>query len=292
MTLRTDNLWAALRGGAKHFTGNHGMVFSASVAFNLLLSSIPILFLSFAAAALVIGRGELPFAQLTELLHNTFPYGAPVLVPTLKKLLQSGKALGVLGTVLLLLASFSATEAIHTSLGVMLGIADRKPFRIRAAFHVLFVFSLTLLTFAAILVPPMWKGFSMLTKGFSAGFDTAFQFLLQAVADIILAGALFAGGMISYRYMAPKPVKWRNALPGTALFLFLLFGIRWGFTFYIRKFSKLNLIYGSLFSIVCFIIVAYLFAAAYLFCACIIGVLERNESGGKPPGEDSGAAEA
>jgi len=148
MTLRTDNLWAALRGGAKHFTGNHGMVFSASVAFNLLLSSIPILFLSF----------------------------------------------------------------------------------------------------AAILVPPMWKGFSQL--------------------------------------------QWRNALHGTALFLFLLYGIRRGFTFYVWKFSRLNLINGSLFSIVCFIIVAYLFAAAYLFCACIIGVLERNESGGKPPGEDSGAADA
>jgi len=292
MTLRTDNLWTVLRGGAKHFAGNHGLVFSASVAFNLLLSAVPILFLAFAAASLIIGRGELPFAQLAELLRNTFPYGAQVLVPTLKGLFRSGKALGLLGSLLLLMASFSATEAIHTSLGVMLGISDRKPFRIRAAFHVFFVFCLTLLTFAAILVPPMWKGFSLLSRGFSAELDTAFQLLLQAIADVTLAGALFAGGMVSYRYMAPKPVQWRNVLPGNLLFLVLLYGIRWGFTFYVRKFSKLNLIYGSLFSIVCFIIVAYLFAAAYLFCACIIGVLEREEGRGISPGEGSGAAKA
>lgn len=291
MTLRTDNLWAVMRDGARHFAGNHGMVFSASVAFNMLLSAIPILFLAFAAASLIIGKSELPFAQLAELLRNTFPYGAQVLVPTLKGLFQSGKALGALGSLLLLLASFSATEAVHTSLGVMLGMSDRKPFRVRAAFHVLFVFFLTLLTFAAILVPPMWKGFSVLTKGFSAGLDSAFQVLLQLIADIILAGVLFAGGMLSYRYMAPRPVQWRNALPGSALLLFLLSGIRWGFTFYVRKFSKLNLIYGSLFSIVCFIIVAYLFAAAYLFCASIIGVLEREEGGRRPPEEGSGAAE-
>lgn len=290
MTLRTDNLWAVIRGGAKHFAANHGMVFSASVAFNLLLSSIPILFLAFAAASLIIGKNELPFAQLAELLRNTFPYGAQVLIPSLKGLFQSGKTLGALGSFLLLLSSFSATEAVHTSLGVMLGMGDRKPFRVRAAFHALFVFFLTLLTFAAILVPPMWKGFSMLTSGYSAGLDSAFQFLLQAIADIILAGVLFAGGMLSYRYMAPTRVRWRNALPGSVLLLFLLYAIRWGFTFYIRKFSKLNLVYGSLFSIVCFIIVAYLFAAAYLFCASIIGVLERDE-GNPSPEEGSGAAE-
>lgn len=292
MTLRTDNLRAVLRGGASHFAGNHGMVFSASLAFNMLLSSIPILFLAFAAASLIIGKNELPFAELAELLRSTFPYGAQILVPTLKSLFQSGKALGVLGSILLLLSSFSATEAVHTSLGVMLGISARKPFRVRALSHVLFVFCLTLLTFAAILVPPMWKGFSLLTKGFSAGLDTAFQVLLQGIADILLAGILFAGGMLSYRYLAPRPVRWRNALPGSFLLLVFLHAIRWGFVFYIRKFSKLNLIYGSLFSIVCFIIVAYLFAAAYLFCASIIGVLEREEGGQKPPEEKSGAAGA
>lgn len=291
MTLRTDNLWPVLRGGAKHFAGNHGMVFSASVAFNLLLSSIPILFLAFAAAALILGERELPFAQLADLLRNTFPYGAQILIPALKNLFQSGKTLGALGSLLLLLSSFSATEAVHTSLGVMLGTAGKKPFRSRAAFHALLVFILTLLTFAAILVPPMWKGISLLMRGFSAGLDSAFQFLLQAVADVVLAGILFTGGMLSYRYMAPKPVRWRNALPGSLLLLCLLYAIKWGFIFYVRKFSKLNLIYGSLFSIVCFIIVAYLFAAAYLFCASIIGVLERNDGEGRSPEEGSGAAQ-
>lgn len=292
MNLRKNNLWTVVRDGGRHFAENHGMVFSASVAFNLLLSSIPILFLAFAAASLIIGEKELPFAQLAELLRNTFPYGAQVLIPSLKGLFQSGRTLGALGSFLLLLSSFSATEAFHTSLGVMLGTSDKKPLRYRAAFHALFVFLLTLLTFAAILVPPMWKGFSMLMKGFSAGVDSAFQFLLQAVADIVLAGVLFAGGILSYRYMAPKPVRWKNALHGSVLLLFLLYAIKWGFTFYVRKFSKLNLIYGSLFSIVCFIIVAYLFAAAYLFCASIIGVLEREEEGRPPPEEGSGETEA
>lgn len=276
MTPRLSRAWEVTGKSARHFAGNHGMVFSASVAFNLLLSSIPILFLVFAAASLVIGTSDLPFSQLASILRNSFPYGSQVLIPTLKGLFQSGATLGLLGTLLLVVSSFSATDAVHTSLGIMLGTAEKKTLRARAAFHVAFVFLLTLLTFSAILLPPMWKGLSMLTKGVSAELDVAFQFLLQLIADIFLAGVLFTGGLLSYRYMAPIPVRWKNALAGSLFLLFFLYGIRWGFTFYVRKFSKLNVIYGSLFTIVCFIIVLYLFAAAYLFCASVIGVLERD----------------
>jgi hypothetical protein len=52
----------------------------------------------------------------------------------------------------------------------------------------------------------------------------------------------------------------------------------------------LNLIYGSPFGSVCFIIVAYLFAAAYLFGDSIIGVLERKEREAFSPVGDTGAA--
>src|SRR5512145_850808 len=46
--------------GTIHFLRSHGFVYSAAVAFNLLLASIPILFLVFAAAASIIGTNELP----------------------------------------------------------------------------------------------------------------------------------------------------------------------------------------------------------------------------------------
>ncbi len=277
-----------LREGASGFIQAHGMVYSAAVAFNLLLSSIPILFLAFAAVSFILGTSDLPFSELSAILRNTFPYGAQVLVPTLKGLFASRAAFGILGTVLLVLASFSATEAVCTSLSVMLQIRERKRFRSRVAFHVALVLSLTLLTFSAILVPPLWKGLSVLTRGMSTGLDAAFHLLLKAVSETVLAGILFAGGAMSYRYLSPIRVGWRNALTGSVLFVALLQFVKWGFTFYVKKFSKLNVIYGSLFGIVCFIIVAYLFAAAYLFGASIIGVLERREESAHSPEGDTG----
>ena len=288
MSNRLSGIMKAAREGASIFFRNHGMVYSASVAFNLLLSSIPILFLVFAATSLFLGTGELPYAQLTGLLKNTFPYGAQVLVPTLKGLFASGATFGILGFVLLVLSSFSATDAVHTSLSVMLEIKEKQRFWNRAAFHVVLVLSLTVLTFSAILVPPLWKGLHVLTRGMPVGLDAAFHLLLAAIAEAVLAGILFAGGALSYRYLSPIRVRWKNALAGSFLFLLLLQAIKWGFTFYVKKFSKLNVIYGSLFGIVCFIIIAYLFAAAYLFCASIIGVLERQEEGAFSPEGETG----
>jgi uncharacterized BrkB/YihY/UPF0761 family membrane protein len=272
--------------GAAIFFRSHGPVYSAAIAFNILLSSIPILFLAFAATGWIIGKSELPFEQLTEILGSTFPYGARVLVPNLRKLMEAGGAFGILGTVLLLLSSFSATEAVHTALSVMMRNKRQKRIWRSLAFHVVFVVVLIVLTAAAIIVPPLWDGVFYLTKGMSAQMDYAFRGVMQLVADIVMVDILLLGSVLSYRYLSPGRIRLRNAFIGTVIFLALLQGIRYGFIFYVRKFSKLNLLYGSLFSIICFIIVAYLFSAAYLYGACVIGVLERMGRERSIPGKE------
>jgi len=283
MIRRASRAFRPVTEGAAIFFRHHGPVYSAAIAFNILLSAIPILFLAFAATGWIIGKSDLPFAQLTEILHNTFPYGARVLVPNLRRMMEAGSAFGILGTVLLLFSSFSATDAVHTSLSVMLMRKRQKRVRRSLAFHVVFVIVLIVLTAAAIVVPPLWEGLFYLTKGMSYQVNLAIRSLLQLVAEMVLVGIMLLGSVLSYRYLSPGKVRLRNAFAGTVIFLALLQGIKFGFLFYIRKFSKLNVLYGSLFSIICFILVAYLFAAAYLYGASVIGVLERTDGEGSIP---------
>jgi uncharacterized BrkB/YihY/UPF0761 family membrane protein len=110
------------------------------------------------------------------------------------------------------------------------------------------------------------------------------------ISDNIIAAILFGGGAFGYRVRSPIRMRRKNALVGSFPLLILLYSIKVEFPFYVKKFSRLNLIYGSLFGIGCFIIVAYLFAAAYLFGASIIGVLEREEREAFSPVGDTGAA--
>jgi uncharacterized BrkB/YihY/UPF0761 family membrane protein len=288
MIRRASRAFRAVTEGAAIFFRNHGPVYSAAIAFNILFSAIPILFLAFAATGWIIGQSDLPFAQLEAFLNNTFPGGAQGIVPDLRHLMTAGSAFGILGTVLLLFTSFSATDAVHTSLAVMLMRKRRKRIRRPIAFHIVFMIVLIVLTAAAIVVPPLWDGLFYLTKGMSSQVDYAFRGIMQLVADIILVGIMVLGSVLSYRYLSPGRIRLRNAFAGTVIFLALLQGIRFGFIFYVRKFSKLNLLYGSLFSIICFILVAYLFAAAYLYGASVIGVLERTGREGSTPAKEDG----
>ncbi len=293
MTDTTLRFARAVRDGALSFFRNHGLVYSAAIAFNILLSAVPILFLVFVVTSLFIRTSDLPFAQLTNMLRSTFPYGAQLLVPVLKGLVASRGTFGAVGLVLLLFSSYSATDAVQTSLGVMLGKRRRRRFVRSIVFHMVLVLALTVLTFAAILVPPIWKGVVVLSRQMmGGGFNAAFHVLLQSVADVALAAIVFLGAALSYRYLSPGAMRWRHAFGGSLAYLVLLYGIKIGFTFYVRKFSRLNLIYGSLFTVVCFIIVAYLFAAAYLFCASVVGSLEREEGERASPEEDTDAASA
>jgi uncharacterized BrkB/YihY/UPF0761 family membrane protein len=292
MIRRAHRAFRPLTEGAAIFFRNHGPVYSAAIAFNILLSSIPILFLVFAATGWIIGKSELPFAQLSEILRSTFPYGARVLVPNLRHMMAAGITFGIFGTVLLLFTSFSATDAVHTALSVMLMRKRQKGILRSLGFHVVFVIVLIVLTAAAIVVPPLWEGIFYLTQGMSSEVDYAFRGILQLVADILLVDVLLLGSVLSYRYLSPGKVRLRNAFIGTVIFLALLEGIRVGFIFYIRKFSQLNLLYGSLFSIICFILVAYLFSAAYLYGASVIGVLERMGREGSIPAKEEGEPDA
>jgi len=290
---RAGIAYRAVRDGAAFFFRNHGLVYSSAVAFNLLLSAIPVLFLAFAVTAHAIGKDELPFSVLSDLLKTNFPYGAQVLVPNLRRLFAAGGTFGAVGTLLLLVTSYAATDAVHTSLSAMLMRKRKKRFLRSMGFHVAFVAVLIALTAAAIVVPPLWEGLYYLTKGMPVEVDQAFHAFLHLVAGLALAGVLFLGSALSYRFLSPGTVRLRNAFAGSAAFLALSQAVKFGFTFYVKKFSQLNVLYGSLFSIICFIIVAYLFAAAYLYGASVIGVLERTGGVRFTPGkEEEGPADA
>jgi YihY family inner membrane protein len=263
--------------GAWHFVTHDGLVYSAAIAFNLLLSSVPIMFLAFAATAMVIGSNDLPYAQLSDILREAFPYGAQVLVPNLRRLVQSGATFGLAGTALLFFTSFSATDAVHKSLAVMLDKPDDQHLGRSALFHFALVLALTLLTGAAILAPTLVHGVAFLLSKLPAQLDDLIQLMHELVSTLVLPVLIFLMGLTSYRYLSPKGgVRWVNAFSGSLLFTALATLIKFGFIFYVGKFSRLSIIYGSLFSIVSFIMVAYLFAAAYLLSASVIGILEKD----------------
>jgi len=292
MRNRWSRLVAAAAGGGRLFLRRDGPVYSAAIAFNVLLSSIPVLFLVFAAVSVLFGEDDLPFRQLAQMLSTALPYGSQVLVSNLRKLMRSASAFGVAGVLMLFLSSFGVTGAVHASLAVMMGHRRRRRFLAGAAFHAVLVLLLIVLAAAVIVVPPLWKGLALLPLHVPRPPQPA----RGAMADVFIEGGLaaivFVGALGSYRYLAPVRVPWPRAAGGAAGVTAMLFALKGGASLYVRRASRLSLIYGSLFRVVSFIIVTYLFAAAYLYCASVIGMLHRDGGEGEPLSEEgTGAGE-
>jgi len=201
-------------------------------------------------------------------------------------MMEAGTTFGIFGTVLLLLTSFSATDAVHTSLSVMLMRKRQKRIRRSLSFHVVFVIALIVLTAAAIVVPPLWEGLFYLTKGMSSQVNFAFRSLLQLIADVVLVGILLLGSVLSYRYLSPGKVRLRNAFAGTVIFLALLQGHPVRHHLLRQEIQQVESTLRFLVSIICFILVTYFFAAAYLYGASVIGFW--SVRAGRGPSGDGG----
>ena len=88
----------------------------------------------------------------------------------------------------------------------------------------------------------------------------------KLISALLQLAVLIIGLSLIYRYIPRNASTWRPALTGAVTATILLALIRPGFTFYLRRFSEQNIIYGSLSSIIILLIWIWIGAIIVLFC--------------------------
>jgi len=268
-----DVPWLA-RGVIVRFIKGNGPVYAAAIAFDLLFAAIPFLFLVFAAVSAFVGRDELPFLQLSDVMRSTFPYGAQVMVPNLKTLMESGVTFGVVGIFLLLISSFSVVATVFLALGSAIGTGSRKGMLKGFWFHVLTLLVFILVTGAVVLAPHMLEALALLTKRMPPFMGSMLYATMHGLSNLLFTGFILAGSLASYLFLSPKKPRLANAVPASFLFTTSVFGINWVFLSGVKRLARLSVLYGSIFGVICFIYMAFLLSASYLICGCLIGSLE------------------
>lgn len=258
----------------KRFFRGHGPVYSAAIAFDILFAAIPLLFLVFAAASIFVGKNDLPFRQLSQLMGKAFPYGVQVLVPNLKTLMESGVTFGVVGIALLLVSSFSVVATVLLALDCVIGSGGKKNILNGIWFHVLMMVALVIMTASTIVAPHLLDGIAALTSRMPSFIGSAFQAAVHAISDLLFTLLLFAGSLSSYLYLSPRKPRLSHAVPASFLFTASVFAINGVFLSGVKRLARLSVLYGSLFGVICFIYVAYVLSVSYILCGCIIGALE------------------
>lgn len=260
----------------QRFQANQGTLLAGAIAYNALLSLVPLVILLLVALSQVVNE-----AQLLEMLHRYLeqlvPGKSDLILQQVQQFLQHRRALGWTMAGTLLFFSAAAFSVLENALKVI--------FAHRYKTHARRMVVSLLLPYLYVLL----LGFGLLTI-------TLLNGMLQALATLnidlfgwkwspssllfslfYLVGLFGQAGMLAliYMLMPAGQLPWRHALIGGIVATLLWEGTRYILVWYFANMSKVNAIYGSLASVIVVLMTLYAMSLIILLGAQVIAEYER-----------------
>jgi len=264
------------------FLKNRGVLLAGGVGYNALLSLVPFVTLALAVLSLMFEKERI-MGFLRPELRMLVPQHADTILQTAETFLQNQAATSVVSVVLLLFFSSVAFRMLEEAVAAICrsGQGARRSFWVSALLPYLFM---VLLMIALLLM-------TLLTSGLDALGDRSVRFFgvelsLARGAKLLLRPAGFLGLVLLfagiYRVLPVMKVSLRRALVGglCAAVLWRLVGVF--MVYYFTNLSMVNLIYGSLATVIVVLLFLEVAFIILLLGAQVIAELEASAAAGRP----------
>ncbi|MFU8806544.1 MAG: YihY/virulence factor BrkB family protein [Bradymonadaceae bacterium] len=270
---------------SRFFGPSNGLLLSGAVAYNTLLSVVPLLALILVFASHFIDEYHL-LATISVELHHIVPGQAEAMTEALTAFMEARELIGFVGFLVLLFFSSIAFRVLENAMGVIFGPhpeEKKRSFWMSALMPYLFITVLGL-------------GVMVLTAGAAAidaiGGDTArIPFVNIAVSlDRATSILLYGAGVIGltllftsiYKVLPVTKIQFRRALIGGLTAAVLWEVVRHVLVWYFSNISLVNIVYGSLATVIIVLLTMEVAAIILLLGAQVIAQLERNAHAGVP----------
>lgn len=269
------------------FLRNHGLLLTGAVAYNMMLSLIPL-----SAVVMVVFSQffdqKLLMESVTTEVSLIAPGFAPTLTDVLDGFLQNRKVVGWVGLLVLLFFSSMAFRVLEDSIAIIfhrpLPTLKRK-FWVSALMPYLFILivagGLILVTSANAIIDAQ----SQLRHSFPKIDEIIHHQIGRIVYVIGLLGLVLLFTMF-YKIMPVAKVSFRRALTGGLTATILWEITRHLLVAYYTKVSIVNVVYGSMATIIIVLLTLEAVALILLLGAQVIADLQRNANAGIPWHED------
>lgn len=265
------------------FLHNHGLLLTAAVAQNMMLSLIPL-----SAVLLVLFSAFFEPTLLLETIASEVALVTPGFAPTVSEVLkgfqQSRELVGWIGGVTLFFFSSMAFRVIQDAIAIIFHRPVptlKRRFWVSVMVPYLFVLivvmGLIALTALNSIIDAQRQreygffGIGLLKDGF-----INFVVYLIGVCGLVLLFMLF------YKIMPVARISFRRALAGGLTATVLWEGVRYLLVAYYTKFSAVNVIYGSMATIIVVLLTMEAIALILLLGAQVIADLQRSANAGVP----------
>ncbi|MFN2361927.1 MAG: YihY/virulence factor BrkB family protein [Marinobacter sp.] len=261
-------LWLFSRRVLRNFLRNRGVLLAGGVGYNVLLSAVPLLALLGVLLTRVVDEKQLLEVMAIQAQHFA-PAHAGIWLDAVRAFMESRDAIGIAGIPVLLFFSSFAFRMLEDSIAIIF----HRPENPRRSFW----FS-AVLPYAFMLV--LGAGLLTLTLVF-AFVDTLYEesglilYLLSFVSVFLMFSTI-------YKVLPILRVSPRRALIGGLVAAILWEVTRLVMMYYFVNISFVNVIYGSLATIIVLLISLEVGSIILLLGAQVIAELERSERAGLP----------
>ncbi len=258
------------------FYVNRGMLLAGAVAYYALLSLVPLLILLLLALSHVVNEAEL-LALLRHYLEQVAPGESARVMEQVGQFLDHRRTLGWMMAGTLLFFSPLAFGVLENAMAII--FAHRRIAHTRHALTSLLLpyLYVLLLGFGLLAVTLLIGALQTLMAGDIRLFGWVWSpggllvILLYAVGLLGQIGAL----TLIYQLLPAGQLPWRHALIGGIAAALLWEGVRYGLVWYFANLSAVNLVYGSLASMVILLMTLDMIGIIILLGAQVIAEYER-----------------
>jgi membrane protein len=271
-------LISAVPAAASKYSHDRCPQLAAAVSYHLLFSLVP-LFIFLVSVLGIVLRDEDVRAEVVDELLARFPL-TPEAGVDIEQILASvptpASAIGIIGIAALLWSASGMMASLRVALTAAFDDGSERPYFQSKVVDVLLVFSvavLLLVSFGLSIVVHAVQRWSASLSNHLGSVDLGESGVVGNVAPPVLA---FAAFVVLYHLVPPSRPRirdvWVGALVGAAGFA----AVNIGFSYYLTTVATWDLLYGSLGSVLAFLLVVYLEAAVFLFGGELASEWSRN----------------
>lgn len=270
-----DILWDAVNNFGNNSNGNQ----AAAIALYAILSAIPLLILTIIAAGSFFSSNPNIQTDIFNAVQNFHPYLSGDILKQLGQIEGKREILGWAGVLGLIWLSATIFNTIESALNMIFRSRHKRHYLISKLMAICMIPAAwiigglsILLSYAAALFarePLVLPGDIEISLTLPA--QVVLRYVLPYLMIVILAAVI-------YRVIPTLKIRFSVILAGSAVFALLLEIAKQFFTGYVANYTRYNVIFGSLETVVILVIWVFYVALIFLFCAEMMSSYERRDT--------------
>jgi membrane protein len=235
---------------------------AAGVAYYAVFSLFPLALGTISIASIFIGPENVRDSVLKFLQEQVGVGSEELVTSNIEALLKARGAVGIVALVTLFWSSRAVFGAVHRVMNRAWKVAEPPHFLIRQLGQIGAAVAVAVLFMASATIGPTGRALASRTEylfGLQVPWATLFT-----VFPLLLSAFVF---ILIFRVVPDAKVRWRDAIPAAVLATVLFELAKGGFAYYLSNLSLLDLVYGSVTTVVVLMLFLYIVAMVLVLSA-------------------------